>query len=282
MNTTKALEMFTSYLLKERGRNQRTVKIYSSYISKFISITSVESTSDITVEHIKKFKQELLDKKLSKKSVNYYLIALRVFVKFLDRNDIPTISVNKIELFYKSPDKKIELISQDELKQFLSVKVSPRSDLLANLLYGTGLRIHELQTLNIKDIKFNTCNFTVIGKGGKERLVFLPENVCRSLQSFIGTRKSGPIFTDENDKPLTIMTLQRDIARRADYVKLSHKVTPHTLRHLYASSLLANGADIRSIQQLLGHSSITTTQRYTHISDKQLHDTFKKYHVSLQ
>ena len=176
MKTQQAIENFISYMKNDRARNQLTIRNYKSYLDRFLLISKSNKVSDITVETLKRFKVELLTQNLSHKTINYYLICLRLFLRFLAQNDIQAMSSDKVETFDKPRDKKIELVSADELVKFLKTEVSPASDLLVNILFSTGLRIHELHSIKIEDI--NQCHLSIVGKGGKARLVFLSKTAC--------------------------------------------------------------------------------------------------------
>lgn len=269
-------------MTNEKNCNPLTVRNYKSYLMKFLEITKIENVSDINTDSVKKLKSELISKGVSPKTINYYLIGLRMFLKYLVRNDIPSMSPEKIDLFSKTPDKIIDLIGPEELKLLLTYKLNPLSDILVNMLFTTGLRISELNSLNIENL--NQCQFSVLGKGGKVRVVFVSESVCAMLNEFIATqgRTTGPLFVNKSGKRISVVYLQSVLRTRCDKLSISKKVTPHTLRHLFATDLLANGAPLRSIQELLGHSSITMTQRYTHITNQQLKDTFNKFHSVLK
>lgn len=267
-------------MVDEKGRNPLTVRNYKAYLERFISVTNIHDTEDITIETIKNFKEVSLKNKLSKKTINYYLICIRMFLRYLAVNDIPSLTSDRVETFEKISEKKIELVQNSELKKYLKTKVSPESDLLVNILFSTGLRIRELYNIEVSDI--NQCRLPVVGKGGKARLVFLSPDVCKSLTSFLGNKTTGGIFINpETNERLTIRSLQRMVAERGELLKISKPITPHTLRHHFATNLLSNGADLRTVQEILGHASIVTTQRYTHITNGQLEGSFAKHHGKL-
>ena len=186
----------------------------------------------------------------------------------------------KIELFRNIKPKEMELISHDELRVFLTTSLDPRSDLLANMLFSTGLRIFELAKIDISDMRGS--KFTIRGKGGRDRIVFLAPGIYDMLQNYIGKRKKGPIFINPNGEATSIRYLQKLITLRAQKLEMSKNVSCHTMRHLFATDLLENGADLRSVQEMLGHASVTTTQRYTHISNKHLENSFTKFHTEFK
>lgn len=263
----------------DRARNPLTIRNYSAYLERFLLLSKSKVVSDITTDTVKRFKVELLALGLSHKTINYYLICLRLFLRFLAQNDVEAMSSDKVETFDKPRDKKIELVSSGELVKFLKTEVSPESDLLVNILFSTGLRINELHSIKIEEI--NQCHLSIVGKGGKARLVFLSKTACDMLAKFISGRTSGPIFLNKKGSPLTIRSMQRMLVERCELLKISKSITPHTLRHHFATDLLSNGADLRTVQELLGHSSIVTTQRYTHITNGQLENSFEKFHSKI-
>ena len=268
------IEQFIDYLKNERNQNTLTVRNYSSYLHRYISI----SNGEVSTDAIKKFKAKLLKENLSHKTINYYLIGLRMFLKWCAKKEIKTIPFEQVELFEVGKEKKIILMPEDELKLFLTHKLEPMSDLIVNMLFSTGLRIHELAQLNIEQVR--KCSFTVNGKGDTERIVFLSDGVCKMLDAFLGKRKSGAIFLNKTKSRMSVRYLQKIIDTRTDKLSIKTPVSAHTLRHHFATDLLENGADLRSIQDILGHKSIMTTQKYTHISNKFLEKSFQKFHTN--
>ena len=270
------IEDFIEYLSVEKNKNPLTIRNYKHYLGRLVALAGVQNPEDITDESVKIFKKELSSLKLNPKTINYHLITLRQFLRFLARREIASLSSDKIELFENIQTKKFDLISKEELEVFLTHKVNPQSDLLSNLLFSTGLRIFELSNIKIEEIR--QCSFTVRGKGGKNRIAFLSEDTCSMLMEFLGERKTGPIFINKRGVGVSIRYLQRIIEERADKLSMSKHVSCHTLRHLFATDLMENGADIRSIQEMLGHSNISTTQLYTHVSNEHLKNSFNKFH----
>ena len=246
-------------------------------------------------------------------SQNYYLIALRAFFKYLMKNDVKTLAPEKIEL-PKNPQRQVEFLDADELKRlFDAVKqekdetIRLRDDAILKTLFSTGLRVSELASLKREGLNLDRREFTVRGKGAKLRLVFLSEDAANAIKAylkkradnnkalFVGHSKIGQNIEkqiesqgeEKKDKTgntgrkaygLTVRQIQRIIKKCCLIAGIVKKVTPHTLRHSFATDLLQNGADIRSVQTLLGHASITTTQIYTHITNQGLRDIHKKYH----
>lgn len=249
---------------------------------------------------------------LKKNTQNYHLIALRSFLKYLAKRDIKTLAPEKIELM-KMPDREIAFLEGGDLDRLMEAPlgyargkpqqnntkneelIKYRDKAILEMLFSTGLRVSELAQLKKDNINLKKEEFTVIGKGRKSRVVFLSEQAKYWLKKYLDARidlnpylfvshdkrsaKSGPASDGENkDIPLTVRSVQRLVQKYARIAGITKPVTPHTLRHSYATDLLQNGADIRSVQTMLGHSSITTTQIYTHITDKGLKEIYKKYH----
>ena len=217
-------------------------------------------------------------KDLKKKTQNYYLIALRAFLKYLAKRGLKTLSPEVIELA-KVGERSIDLIASEELVRLLNAPdVSTLSGLrdkaILETLFSTGLRVSELCSLP-RDLDLASDEFAVRGKGEKIRVVFLSEKAKASIRKYLSNRKDL-----DNDQmfPVTPRSVQRIIKHYAIKAGISKKVTPHVVRHMFATDLLSNGADLRSVQMLLGHANITTTQIYTHVTDKQLKDTHKKFH----
>lgn len=275
-NISQQQELFRVHLLEQKSINASTVKNYMAYLSRFTALTKTTELRDITVEAITSFKEQLTALGTSKKTINYYLIGVRVFLKYCKDLGIGVLDSSKIELYKNIKDKKIELISREELAAFLNYKISPVSDLLVNMLFSTGMRIFELENLNIEDLR--TCSFSIRGKGGKDRVVFMAPKVCAMLVAYIGERKEGPIFLNKFGNRMSKRFLQRIVEERAESMSSSKPISAHTLRHLFATDLLENGADLRTIQEMLGHASILTTQKYTHISSAHLANSYEKFH----
>jgi site-specific recombinase XerD len=231
---------------------------------------------------------------LKKSTQNYHLIALRSFLKFLARNDITSLAPEKIELA-KQEQRQVEFMEADELNRLLEMPLKAGEGLVAlrdkavlELLFSTGMRVSELSQLQIESINLKRDEFTVRGKGGKLRAVFLSSTAKDALKNYLEKRRdpSPYLFIGHdrakggrtNDGGLTPRSIQRMVERYTKMAGITKHVTPHTLRHTFATDLLLGGADIRSVQSLLGHASITTTQIYTHITNKQMKEVHKKFH----
>jgi site-specific recombinase XerD len=277
-----------------------------------MDFTKNDNPANITDQSVREFRlwlnrQTTGDKRkpndtLSRKTQNYYLIALRAFLKYLARQEVKTLPAERIELA-KVGERSLDLITETELGRLLdSPKGTELKDLrdraILELLFSTGLRVSELCALTA-DIDLSSDELSVRGKGGKVRVVFLSDTAKKAVKEYLVKRKdfNDSLFVqvgvevrknkDEkvNKNKSTLVTgaltkrsVERIVKQHAIKAGISKKVTPHTIRHLFATGLLSNGADIRSVQAMLGHSSIITTQIYTHVTDKHLRDTHKKFH----
>ncbi len=312
---------FLEYLEIEKGRALKTLDRYDRYLTFFFQQTKITDPKDITNEKIREFRlwlnrrpgaktYHLFGEKgqnggtMTKKTQNYYLIALRVFLKFLTRRGITSLPADNIELA-KVGERSLDLISLKELNRLLEApnqETDPerraRDKAILELLFSTGLRVSELCSLT-SDLDLNMDEFSIRGKGGKVRVVFLSDEAKKAIREYLALRKdmSEALFVtyDERRKRktledknkqiisnkamgLTTRSVERIVKRYATIAGITKKVTPHVIRHVFATDLLSNGADIRSVQTMLGHSSIITTQIYTHITDKHLRDIHKKFH----
>lgn len=301
MEIHQALRFFLEYCEIEKGRSLKTVQNYERYIQRFITFSEIKNTKDITPHTIRSFRIFLNRQKGQKKSgqeatnlkkstQNYHLIALRSFLKYLAKNDIQSMSADKIELA-KTEAREIDHLDINELKEMMEVsKKNLRNHAIMQLLFSTGLRVSELCSLN-RDINLNKDEFTIRGKGDKLRIVFLSEYAKMSLKNWIDSRTDmdEALFVNQSPRAvklaeqnvslrLTPRSVERIVKQIAIESGISKKVSPHTIRHSFATNLLGNGADMRSVQMMLGHSSITTTQIYTHVTNKKLKETHKKFH----
>jgi site-specific recombinase XerD len=292
----------------ERNRSKKTVENYNFYLNRFIDWLGDKNPEQITAENIRKYRlwlNRLIDvhgEPLKKNTQNYHLIALRSFLKYLSKRDVKTLAPEKIELM-KMPDREVAFVEGGDLNRLLeaplqisqrgadnnkSELIKYRDKAILELLFSTGLRVSELADLKKENINLKKEEFSVSGKGGKIRVVFLSEQAKYWLKKYIDYRKDMNPYLfishdkrtgkDNEDEPLTTRSIQRIVQKYARVAGITKTVTPHTLRHSYATDLLQNGADIRSVQTMLGHSSITTTQIYTHITDTELKKIYKKFH----
>jgi len=278
-------KQYLEYLEIERGRALKTIDNYNRYLSRFLVFSKAKEPKDITDDLVRRYRLHLNREDLKKKTQNYYLIALRNFLKYLVKQGIKSLPAERIELA-KVGERQLDLISSDELERLLSAPSggnlkSLRDKAILELLFSTGLRVSELCGLNRDDIDFKKDEFSVRGKGEKVRLVFLSEEAKNALKNYLEKRPDieEALFVNMRAKGrLTPRSVERMVQHYAIKAGVSKKVTPHIVRHCFATDLLDAGADLRSVQALLGHSNITTTQIYTHVTDRHLKEVHKAFH----
>ncbi len=299
MGASDAKQQFIEYLEIEKGRSPLTSRNYDHYISTFFTQASIRTVADITESAVRAFRLSLSrapgvrvrgqsSATMKKATQNYYMIALRSFLKFLKKRNIAALSPDAIELA-KVGSRDLDLISTRELSRLLAAAEGTelgvlRDRAILELFFSTGLRLSELCSLN-RDLDLSRDEFSIRGKGDKVRVVFLSDDAKVYLKKYLAARKDmdEPMFVNnaKNGKEHTRLTprsIERIVKHCAIKAGISKKVTPHVLRHAFATTLLSNGADIRSVQMMLGHANIATTQVYTHITDKQLREVHKKFH----
>ncbi len=298
-----AIDDFLTHCEVGKYQSKKTVENYRHYLKRFEKFAKASTKiKDITSTVIRDYRLHLHRMPIHGQGVNldiktqqYHLIALRALLKHLQKNDIETISPEKIEL-PKVPERQVEVLSREELQaMFQAIDITKRNGLrdlaILHLLYSTGLRVSELSKLNRKDVQLETREFRIVGKGRKARIVFLSDAAVEHLKDYLESRNDNylPLFISNSNRsknvslhgeerrlePQAIEHIVRTITIHAGIIK---KVTPHTLRHTFATEILKNGADIRSVQELLGHASITTTQIYTHLTNKRLKEIHQQYH----
>ncbi|MEI8270186.1 MAG: site-specific tyrosine recombinase/integron integrase [bacterium] len=290
---------FLEYLEIERGSSLNTVENYQRYLTRFFEFTKVKNPIDITDEKVREFRLYLnrqssgnnraTGETLKKKTQNYYLIGLRGFLKYLAKHKIDTLPADRIELA-KVPERSLDLISTAELERLLKAPdgndlKSLRDKAILLLLFSTGLRVSELCSLT-RDVNFQSGEFSIRGKGSKVRVVFISDDAIKAINQYLKQRPDmdDALFVKVGDEKgdgkegLARRSIERIVKHYAIKAGISKKVTPHVMRHCFATDLLSNGADIRSVQMMLGHSNIATTQIYTHVTDKQLREVHKKFH----
>jgi site-specific recombinase XerD len=279
----------------------KTVENYEHYLEVFFSQMKIEAVGDITEDKIREFRLWLNRQPgtgtatMKRRTQNYYLIALRAFLKYLRKRGIEGLNPERIELA-KLPERQIDIMTNQELERLLAAPTEAlkteedpdkrrkylRDKAILELLFSTGLRVAELCALN-SDIDLSRDDLSVRGKGEKVRVVFLSPTAKASVTEYIKSRKDmeEALFVDGRPtRPhrITPRDIQRHIKTYAAKAGITSKVTPHTMRHAFATDLLSNGADLRSVQALLGHASINTTQIYTHITDSHLREVHKRFH----
>lgn len=293
---------FVEHLEVERGRSSRTSENYSHYLERFIEFAGSDvKVTDITPELVRKFRLWLnryetdLGDKLSVLTQSYHLIALRGFLDYLSKRDIEAMSPNKIEL-PKTHRKQVTFLHYDEVQLILDAIPDDgalkhlRDKALLELLFSSGLRVSELVNLNRDHINTKRREFMVRGKGQKDRPIFISNRAAESVEAYLSARQDtlAPLFLNHSRnavdsttgqfRRLTARSIQRTIVTYAKLAGITKHVSPHTMRHSFATDLLMNGADIRSVQSMLGHSNISTTQIYTHVTDARLREVYEKYH----
>jgi site-specific recombinase XerD len=296
----QALKLFLEYIKIGKNLSDKTFENYSHYLSRFSNCFSEDKNlKDINLEDVQKFRvflKNFKDEKgneLSLKTRNYHLIALRAFLKYCVKNDMSTMAPEKIEL-PKVPERVVETLDREELERLFKTvsesKNAVRDTAIIETLFSTGLRVSELVSLNRNQVDLIRLEFMVRGKGKKPRIVFLSERARDAIKQYLDSREDNfdPLFLNMGKgfkqdilsgekRRLSRVSVENIVAKNARMSGIIKKVTPHTLRHSFATELLSNGADIRSVQEMLGHSSITTTQIYTHITDKRLKEIHQKY-----
>jgi len=295
------LKDYLDYLEIEKNRSVKTRINYERYLKRFLEFSKISKPEQISQDLTRQYRLWLNRAGIKKNTQNYHLIALRNFLKYLAKRDIEVLPADKIELG-KQSERQVIFLENNELERLLNAPDESsfkalRDRAILELLFSTGLRVSELCALNRDSINFRSGEFAIRGKGDKVRLVFLSETAKIALKNYLqkredvdqalfirnisargGSASGGKNPAKSDDLRLTSRSVERLIKHYAAKAGLSKKVTPHTLRHSFATDLLMNGADIRSVQALLGHSNITTTQIYTHITDRQLREVHQAFH----
>ncbi|MBP6006008.1 tyrosine-type recombinase/integrase [Candidatus Saccharibacteria bacterium] len=305
MELGEAISNYLDYLEVEKGRSLKTIENYSSYLGRLWDYMADQYGEEVEVSKLdldrvtgwrQKLNRIILDdgRKISRTTQNYHLIALRGMLKYLAKRGIKTLGADQIELA-KVKRRQVAFLSPDEVSKLMGVidqhtEIGRRDFAIINLLFSTGLRVSELTGLNRSDINLDTGEFVVRGKGQKDRIVYISDQANQAVYRYLEAREdyAQPLFRhysglqSDQDQGEQLRISPRSIQRMVQgYTKLAgilKHVSPHTLRHSFATDLLSNGADLRSVQSLLGHANISTTQVYTHLTDPQLKDTHRKYH----
>jgi len=300
----KLLTDFLNYLEIERGRSLYTIKNYEFYLTRFIKWSKITSPAKIDMDLVREFRLWLnrlsrKDRTLKKSTQNYHLIALRAFLKYLTIRDIKTMAPEKIELA-KMPQRQVEFLEGSDLERLLTAPlqtddkkiIQTRDKAILELFFSTGLRVSELASIKRENVNFKKDEFTIRGKGSKLRIVFMSNQAKHWVKEYLNKRsdptewlfirhdkaKRSSENKGKHTEGLTPRSIQRLVQKYTKRAGITKHVSPHTLRHSFATDLLKGGADIREVQAMLGHASITTTQVYTHITDKHLSEIHKKYH----
>ncbi len=303
----KSLKDYLDYLEVEKNRSIKTRENYERYLKAFVNFSKIKNPEDITAEKVIQFRLHLArSKPLKRVTQAYYVIALRNFLKYLIKNDYEVLSPDKIEL-PKIPRRQIEIIEYGDLERFLNAPKTDnlrglRDKAILELFFSTGLRISELCGLD-RYLNFDRGEITIRGKGEKLRVVFVSDRAKEALKKYLDkrtdtdeamfislTKSSRPVSTGRGSpalgaaKPKVLgRIIPRAVQRLVEFYRrkagITKKITPHQIRHQFATDLLINGADLRAVQELLGHSNIATTQVYTHITNKELREVHKSFHA---
>lgn len=291
---------YIEHLEVEGGRSAKTAENYKLYLERFVEFTEDITVDKITSEVIRKYRLWLNryandnDDTLATITQSYHLIALRGFLRYLSERDITSLSPDKIKL-PKVSRKQVTFLHYDEVERLLDQiplndEVGLRDRAIVELLFSSGLRVSELVNLNRDHVNTKRREFMVRGKGQKDRPVFIGIATAERVTDYLSARLDNlpPLFlsysrnnitsTGGDYRRLTARSIQRIISKYARLAGITKHVSPHTMRHSFATDLLMNGADIRSVQSMLGHSSITTTQVYTHVTDEHLREVYEKFH----
>lgn len=298
----KLATRFLEHLEIELSRSPKTIESYGRVLSKFFTWGNIGKPKEITLEKIRAYRvwmnrsENRCGEPLRKSTQNLHIVVLRSFLKFLAKEDIATVPAEKIEIG-KIPDRQVDFLEWDEVERLLSSaggdSLRERRDrAILELLFSAGLRVSELTSLDRDQVNLKKGEFSVRGKGSKIRVVFLSDDARNAITRYLEKRAdmdpalfvSVPKKSKEKERidrkglRLTERSVQRIVKRAATKAGIVKDVHPHTLRHSFATDLLQNGADIRSVQAMLGHSSITTTQIYTHVTNERLREIHEKFH----
>ncbi len=296
---------FLEYMEIEKGFSPLTIREYHHYLKRFYDWLNENhpdaQPGDIDLEITRKYRiylahfRDLHGKPLKQITQSYHIVALRAFLRYLlVQRDISTLSPDKVEL-PKQKTRSVSFLNADQLERLLdsphiSDEIGLRDRTILETLFSTGLRVSELVKLNRDQVDLERQEFGVRGKGGKLRVVFLSDTAADWIRRYLQKRQDNykPLFIRHMGKPdvkkdgekmrLTVRSVQRIVSKYAKRCGLAIKVSPHTLRHSFATDLLIAGADLRSVQEMLGHESIRTTQVYTHVTDRHLKEVHKAFH----
>lgn len=305
MPVKDAIQQFLDYCELDRNLSQKTIRMYSYYLEFFHTWLSsnfediAKDIEQLTDTHVRKFRLFLAQQyknpykgMLKRQSQNYFLIALRSMLRFLVREEMNVLSPDKI-LLGKVRDREIKFLSPQDLEKLcttpnIKTQTGLRDKAIIEVLFSTGLRVAELAGLNRDRINLDTREFNVIGKGGRARVVFLSKRAALWLGNYIAKRKDeapavfirykGKKVKTLEDMRLSPRHIERMVEKYRRAAGITTRITPHVLRHSFATDLLMHGADIRSVQEMLGHKNIATTQIYTHVTNPHLRDIHEKFH----
>lgn len=306
------IDRFLEYCELDKNLSQRTVRMYSYYMNFFYGwliqrlpagkAAKELETQDITEDIIRDFRLYLSREyhnpfkgELKRQTQNYFLVALRSFFRFLIKKGYASLSPEQVDLG-KTNDRVIKFLSARDVEKLLRAPdsttiIGKRDRAILELLFSTGLRVSELAGLNQDHVNLQEGEFSVVGKGGKARVVFLTDSARQAIQEYLDERDdpykalfinySGPKPKNELDvlsRRLTVRSIERLVEKYRKEAGITIRIGPHILRHSFATDLLQHGADIRSVQEMLGHKNIATTQIYTHVTNLRLREIHKKFH----
>jgi len=301
---TKHINEFLEYLEIEKNCSKLTIRDYRHYLDVFkkwyIDNIPSKSLEKLDLSDIRRYRVFLSNKTnekgegLARVTQNYYVIALRSFLRYLIKNDYKTLEPSKIDL-PKTVSRSPKFLDRDQVDRLVtsadtSKEEGLRDRAIMELLFSTGLRVSELTSLNRDQINFDRREFGVIGKGGRGRIVFISDRASEWVKNYLNKRRdpfkplfirySGRVIPENNGEKmrLTPRSVERLVKKYVRATRLPVDATVHTLRHSFATDLLTNGADLRSVQEMLGHKNIATTQIYTHVTNPRLREIHEKYH----
>lgn len=284
----KYLKDYFTYLEVEKNRSPKTRENYERYLKEFLKFSKVSETDEITEEAVRDFRVYLNRKNIKKITQSYYVIAIRNFLKFLAKRDVKALAAEKIEL-PKIPERQIEILEYADLERLLQTKGADlralRDKAILEVFFSTGLRLAELCALD-RYVDLGRGELSVRGKGNKLRVVFLSPGAKLAIKNYLDKRGDAEqaLFVSLTKKGevigrVTPRSVERMVTTRAKEAGIHKPIHPHEIRHSFATDLLMNGADLRSVQALLGHANVATTQIYTHLTNKELKEIHESFHA---
>ena len=285
----KQIDQFLAYLRAEKNASEHTVKNYAVDLRDFSNFLGEVEPDKIEYTHVRNFLAHLKERDFSQSSISRKLACLRSFFKYMAREQLLTTNPASNIATPKREKKLPEFLNQDEMNKLINAasdatKAGRRDRAIIETLYSTGMRVSELMCLNIGDLDFVSGTLKVQGKGKKERMVPVGNTAVRSVEAYMGDRMendkqaTSPLFLNKNGTRLTDRSVRRILIKYAKRAGITKDISPHTIRHTFATHLLDRGADLRSVQDLLGHENLSTTQIYTHVTTKRLKDAYEKAH----